>query len=84
MKNFLPFLILLLCSCKKILPAAPPVIDTVINVAAESSYVKYTIKAGAHYSDKIFLKEIALTEINFKVKFDSSAINTDLIYTLAQ
>ena len=74
MKNILPVLILLLCSCKKTLPAEAPVIVTVVPAAAESSYVKYTISAGAHFSDKSVLKEITLTEMNFKVKFDSSAI----------
>ncbi len=74
MKNIFPFLILLLCSCKKTLPAEAPVIVTVLPTAAESSYVKYTISAGAHFSDKSVLREITLTEMNFKVKFDSSAI----------
>src|SRR5205085_11605887 len=45
------------------------------NVVPEpDGYVKFTIPAGGHYADKNFIKTVSLTEMNFMVRFDSSAV----------
>ena len=71
MKNiFLLFLVALLFSCKK----TSPVIESAQQPVIETGYIQYTIAAGAHYCDKTAVTPISLSEIKFKVRFDSSAI----------
>ena len=68
MKRLLP-LLLLFCGCQKI--------ATTHEIPAPGdSYILYNIPAGAHYCDKNNFKQVSLTEMSFKVKFDSSAIYT--------
>jgi len=70
MKKLLPFLLLfILFSCRK----SSPEIENETSVIAPG-YVQYTIEQGAHYCNNNSLKAISLNEMNFKVKFDSSAI----------
>ena len=47
-----------------------------VNGIPESGFVKYTIPAGKHYSVDTFKLNLiqGLTELNFKFKFDSTAI----------
>ncbi len=45
---------------------------------AEEIFIQYKIAAGEHYCDKTTVKPIAISEMLFKVKFDSSAIYTTL------
>lgn len=39
-----------------------------------TAFIKYTIPAGAHYSDRNDFKFINISEMSFTVKFDSTAI----------
>lgn len=45
---------------------------------AEEIFTQYNIAAGDHYCDKTAIKPISISEMLFKVKFDSSAIYTTL------
>lgn len=46
------------------------------NLPAEEILTQYNIATGEHYCDKTTIKPITLSEMVFKVKFDSSAIYT--------
>jgi hypothetical protein len=71
MKNIILFIfLLLLFSCKKEIPVTEPVPVPV----PEDGYIQYTINAGAHYCNTNAFKVVSLSEMNFKVKFDNSAI----------
>lgn len=68
-KIFLACMILMFYGCKK---------DTKV-IAPETTdvnfpFTKYTILKGQHYCDKSVLKSFAGSHLNFRVKFDSSAI----------
>jgi hypothetical protein len=41
---------------------------------SSAQFIKYTIRAGQHYSDQSVYKQTNYTELKFIVKFDSSAI----------
>jgi hypothetical protein len=73
MKNF--FLLMIaafLCSCEKASPTIEDVpVSTPVTVTA---FVQYNISRGGHYSDKNAITAVSLSEMNFKVRFDSSAI----------
>ena len=43
-------------------------------VISPETFVQFTIKSGEHYCDKSSIQPVSLTEMKFKVKFDSSAI----------
>ena len=45
---------------------------------AEEIFTQYNIAAGEHYCDKTAIKPISISQMLFKVKFDSSAIYTTL------
>ncbi|HMK05824.1 MAG TPA: hypothetical protein VK489_16600 [Ferruginibacter sp.] len=73
MKNyFLLIISLFLFSCKKSTPASEPV--PVYQPVSNPAYVQFTISAGGHYCDKNALTPVSISEMNFKVRFDSSAI----------
>lgn len=42
----------------------------------EETFTQYNIAAGEHYCDKTTIKPVTISEMLFKVKFDSSAIYT--------
>ena len=69
------FTIILLYGCKKENIETPP-IDVISPPKTDTTktFIKYTIFKGQHYCDKSILKSFTGNEINFKVKFDSSAI----------
>ena len=73
--KFLIFVFILLNGCTKTqqqaanpTPVAP----------AEETFIQYNIAAGEHYCDKTSIKPLHISEMLFKVKFDSSAIYTNL------
>lgn len=71
MKNLLVFFtIILLCGCKK----ENSEVTKPVKTDPTNAFTKYTIFKGQHYCDKSVLKSFTGDEINFKVKFDSSAI----------
>lgn len=57
------------CACSKQMPLTP---DGKTN--SEQSYIKHSIFAGKHYSNKNGLVSVKTSNLSFKVKFDSSAI----------
>ena len=65
------FIIINGCSKEKTIAVNPPVI-----VPAEEIFTQYNIAAGEHYCDKTTIKPVAISQMLFKVKFDSSAIYT--------
>jgi hypothetical protein len=75
MKKLLFYLltVMLLSSCQK-------VIDTLANVTNPTSYdyVAYTIPAGQQYSNPSPFRSVQTSEMKFVVKFDSSAIYTNV------
>lgn len=75
MKKLLPFLLLsILLSCQK----SSPLIENEAPVIARG-YVLYTIEQGAHYCNSNSIKPVSLSEMNFKVKFDSSSVYITVI-----
>jgi hypothetical protein len=63
-------MILSLSACKKDITGKTADVD---NVPAKE-FVKYTIKAGEHFSDKNTYAPVTYTELKFVAKFDSTAI----------
>jgi hypothetical protein len=62
--------LLVLQSCSKnevSIPAQPA-------VPAPEQFTTYTIPAGAHYCDQSTIKPVTVTQMLFRVKFDSTAI----------
>ena len=59
------------CTKEQTVAVNPPII-----VPAEEIFIQYNIAAGEHYCDKTTIKSIAISQMLFKVKFDSSAIYT--------
>lgn len=76
MKNFIPcnLVLLFLTACSK--PADNLIENRISSREISSDYVTYTIKEGAHYSDKSTFKPVEFSELKFTVQFDSSAIYT--------
>jgi len=71
MKNYLLVISVLFFSCKKSTPATETI---TVPPPAGITFVQYKISAGEHYCDKNAFTSVSLTEMNFKVRFDSSAI----------
>lgn len=70
MKNlFVACIMLSLYSCKKDKAGIAP--ETIESIA---TYTKHTILQGQHFSDKSSFKSFSGNKMDFKVKFDSSAI----------
>lgn len=67
--RILLFYIVLLCSCRKAAGPPPPA-----PASDKTAFVKYTIRAGAHFADQNNYKAVETDELNFTVRFDSSAI----------
>ena len=65
-------LAIILQSCSK----NQNIVTEQINKAAAEEFTEYTIAAGEHYSDKTAIKQVSITQMLFKVKFNSSAIYT--------
>jgi len=63
--------LLLLSSCKKLVESA---IDHSLNAPRKGELIKYTIPKGEHYARQNTFQSINLEELNFTVRFDSSAI----------
>ncbi|MEO6733089.1 MAG: hypothetical protein ABIN01_17830 [Ferruginibacter sp.] len=75
MKNLLiAFIMLMLYGCSK---EIPPISTSPIE--SIPGYIKYTILKGQHYCDKSTIKSFSKSQLNFKVKFDSSAIYESVI-----
>ncbi|HEY0752055.1 MAG TPA: hypothetical protein VGD26_12925 [Chitinophagaceae bacterium] len=62
---------LMLFSCNK---AIDSFIEKQVSSATSNSFVKYTIKQGQHIADKSAYRNIDANELNFLVRFDSTAI----------
>jgi hypothetical protein len=68
--NYLLAVLLVLQSCSKNevrIPAEPA-------IPAPEQFTTYTIAAGAHYCDQSIIKPVTVTQMLFRVKFDSTAI----------
>lgn len=65
------FLVVLISSCKK---NNEPTTDPLLNSPEKGKTIKYIIQQGAHYCDQSTFEPIAYNELNFTVRFDSSAI----------
>lgn len=74
-KLLIIFSLSLLFGCQKAAVDKPPVLteDSVI-VDNGPAYIKYTILKGQHYCDRSTIRSFSGDQINFKVKFDSTAI----------
>lgn len=68
--------ICMLFSCNK---AIDSFIEKQVTNSSSNSFVKYTIKQGQHIADKSSYKTITANELNFIVRFDSTAIYQTLI-----
>ena len=53
-------------------------VNTPATIPAEEIFTQYNIAAGEHYCDKSTIKPLTISQMLFKVKFDSSAIYTTL------
>ena len=73
-KLFVIFILFQLYGCKKAEVSISSIIEEPVVVESSSLYMKYTIFKGQHYCDKSTIKAFSGTQINFNVKFDSSAI----------
>ncbi len=75
-KNLAILLLLMLAGCSKETIDKPvlPQDDEVVNPYPD--YTKYTILKAEHYCDKTNIKSFSGSGINFKVRFDSTAIYT--------
>jgi hypothetical protein len=84
MKNYLSLTwvaLLILCSCHKEIttPAGSTTGDTEKDsVVVVPDFVEYSIYKGQQYCDKSTYKPIDLTELKFVVKFDSTAIYSNV------
>jgi hypothetical protein len=65
------FLVVLISSCKK---NDEPTTDAHMISPEKGQTVKYTIQQDAHYCDQSAFENVVYNELNFTVKFDSSAI----------
>lgn len=67
---------MLISSCSKQTPAinTSPSAPETIPSAITDGFITYILKAGSHYADQNPIKALAISEMNFIVKFDSSAI----------
>ncbi len=75
MKNLMAIL-LLFCSCQKSAPLSQPQSILATPASLETTFTKYTIQAGQHFSDNSIFKIVSLSEMKFTVQFDSTAIYT--------
>ncbi|MBC7867414.1 MAG: hypothetical protein H7X88_07760 [Gloeobacteraceae cyanobacterium ES-bin-316] len=74
MKNLVIILhLLLLGGCKKDAAISVPGIPPAETIPGEF-FTKYSIFKGAHYCDKTSIKAFEGDQVNFKIKFDSTAI----------
>lgn len=71
--KFLFVLVFILQSCSKDQNIATEQI-----IPAAEEFTEYTIAAGEHYCDKTAIKPVSITQMLFKVKFNSSAIYTTI------
>ena len=67
------FVIINGCTKEQTIAVNPPP-----TIPAEEIFTQYNIAAGEHYSDKTTIKPVTISQMLFKVKFDSSAIYTTL------
>ena len=67
------FIIINGCTKEQTIAVNPPA-----TLQAEEIFTQYNIAAGEHYCDKTAVKPISISQMLFKVKFDSSAIYTTL------
>ncbi len=70
-------LIVCLCACNKQTPLSPDE-NGFGKTDPNQSYVKHSIFGGKHYSNKNGLTSVKLSNLSFKVKFDSTAIYTTI------
>ena len=68
--------VLCLCSCHKM---AESITDKAPAVTAPGEFISYTIKKGSHFCEGNFYKTVDDDEMNFIVRFDSSAIYKTVI-----
>lgn len=67
--------LVLLCGCQKAADAVVETTKTPTAVpAAPDGYIKYTIAKGEHYASNNSFTTIEISELQFAVRFDSSAI----------
>jgi hypothetical protein len=69
---FALFAFILISSCKK--DAEIGEVESVSYVPISTDYVEYTIKKGQNYADQNPFRPVDFDVLNFKVKFDSTAI----------
>ena len=67
---------LVLTSCQKLVDFKSPTLN---EIAAANGFTKFTIKKGQQSSDLNYLTKTEYAELKFKVKFDNSAIYTNII-----
>ncbi len=72
--KYLFALVFILHGCSK----NETIIPEPVPIPIPETFTEYTIAAGEHYCDKTVIKAVSITKMLFKVKFNSSAIYTNV------